>query len=58
MMEFWGGLLIGAFIGANVGLLVACIIGGTRRKRAAIANDIGSGEFLRWVSEERNRPVA
>ena len=52
-MELWGGLLIGAFIGANVGILVACIIGGTRRRRDVITNDIGSGEFLSWSSEER-----
>jgi hypothetical protein len=58
-MGFWGGLLIGLFIGANVGLFVACLFGNPRRDKtvAVIENDLGSGEFVRWASEQMEKTL-
>ena len=56
-MEYWMGLGIGIFIGMNVGLFGAFLFLSKRREKtvAVIENDLGSGEFLRWASEERKK---
>ena len=38
-MGFWGGIIIGTFLGANLGLIFGCVIAASRRRE-------NSQEFL------------
>ena len=55
-MNFWTGLIIGMILCANIGLLASGLLSAAKRGDAVIENDLGSGEFLRWVFEERRSP--
>jgi len=56
-MEFWQGMVIGIFAGANIGILLGCLFAGCRRE-ACPAGDVGGWQHMdEAVMEEAVPPV-
>jgi hypothetical protein len=57
-MEFWQGVIIGIFAGANIGVLIGCLFAGCRRE-ACPTGDVGGWQHMdEAVMEEAVPPVS
>lgn len=57
-MDFWHGMIIGLFIGANTGVVLAAALKGCRRQLGQAADPAGWLRMDEAVMEEAIFPVA